>query len=93
MLHLQECLFEIAAARGATTSHIAMVISMAILYPMVSTLKSGAIIPQKIIRSQELKKNPPAAAGIEKKPILYLLCSLIEGLFYCSRTASISLQA
>jgi hypothetical protein len=43
-----------------------MVISMAILYPMVSTLKSGAIIPQKIIVIQELKKNPPAAAGMEK---------------------------
>jgi len=55
-----------AAARGATTSHIAMVMSMAILYPMVSRPKFGAIIPQKIIRSQELKKNPPVAAGIEK---------------------------
>jgi hypothetical protein len=43
-----------------------MVISIAILYPMVSTPKSGATIPQKIIRSQELKKNPPVAAGIEK---------------------------
>jgi hypothetical protein len=74
MLHLQECLFEIAAARGATTSHIAMVISIAILYPMVSRPRSGAIMPQKTIRSQELKKNPPVAVGIEKKPILDLLC-------------------
>ena len=83
MLHLQECLFEIAAARGATTSHIAMVISMAILYPMVSRPRSGAIIPQKTIRSQELKKKPPAAAGIEKKPILYLLCFIRIYYTYC----------
>jgi hypothetical protein len=55
-----------AAAKGATTSHIAMVMSIAILYPMVSRPRSGAMIPQKIIRRKELKKNPPAAAGIEK---------------------------
>jgi hypothetical protein len=33
---------------------------------MVSMPKSGAIIPQKIISRNALKKNPPVAAGIEK---------------------------
>ena len=55
-----------AAAKGAITSHTAMVMSMAMVYPIVSSPKFGAMIPQKIIVRNELKKNPPVAAGIEK---------------------------
>jgi len=55
-----------AAAKGATTSHMAMVMSIPIVYPIVSSPKCGAMIPQKIIVRNELKKNPPVAAGIEK---------------------------
>ena len=67
-----------AAANGAMTSQIAMVISIAILYPTVSRPKCGAMIPQKIISSQELKKKPPVAAGIAKNPISHLPKPYIE---------------
>jgi hypothetical protein len=57
-----------AAAKGATISQIAMVTSIAIGYPMVFRSRSGAIMPQKIMVSQALRKKAAPAAGIARKP-------------------------
>ena len=46
-----------AAAKGAIISQIAMVTSIAIGYPMVFRSRSGAIMPQKIMVNQALRKR------------------------------------